>query len=372
MAVRGVYTEAEKKMIADFEKRTSTAFGWAKMPVHVATEESMKRTAQAWDCWNPLWQNDNYAVNTRWGGVIALPMYQDSFLRGAAFPVVPPSIGCLTRWYMGEDWEFFKPVRINDSFRVWRRQPKLVDVTNPDGKGQRKFQLLAGNAKVFNQKDEFVNTHKLYFELTISPEPVKEAEFEADYSYTKEELKYIEKIADEEKVRGGEIRLWEDVKIGEDITPTVIGPTTVWDLIVIMAIGGGLPMREMRKRIPETLVLDPATGVTHADTEWHFSDRQAQLRGEPRAYLSGAVSRLTIARLVTNWMGDDGFLRKFNWRHLARTIIGDTMIARGKVINKRIENGEHLIDLTVWIENVRGNITGAASVTVSLFSKEDI
>jgi hypothetical protein len=284
--------------------------------------------------------------------------------------VVPPSVGFLTRWYVGEDWEFFHPIYPGDIFRVWRKTPKLEDITE-DG-GPRRFKLLASSSRLINQRNELVNTHCLYFELTIDSEPTKVAEFEPDYSYTKEELAYIDHIGDEEEIYGAKIRLWEDVEIGDDLKPTVVGPTTIIDLIAIMGGAGGLPMREIRKRMPDTLVLDPATGVTHADTEWHYSDRQAQLRGEPRAYLSGAVSRVTMARLVSNWMGDDGFIRRFDWRHMARTIIGDTMIARAKVINKRIENGEHLVDLSVWIENVRGNITGAAFATVSLFSKEDI
>jgi hypothetical protein len=40
------------------------------------------------------------------------------------------------------------------------------------------------------------------------------------------------------------------------------------------------------------------------------------------------------------------------------------------VTNKRVENGEHLVDLEVWLENMRGNITEAAAATVSLCPKE--
>ena len=50
--------------------------------------------------------------------------------------------------------------------------------------------------------------------------------------------------------------------------------------------------------------------------------------------------------------------------------LGDAIIGRGKVTNKRVENGEHLVDLDVWLRNMRGNTTEAASATVSLFSKK--
>ena len=119
MAVRGAYTEEEKEMIADFEKKAGAMFGWAKaLPSRVASEESIKNVARAVDCWNPLWSDENYAVNTRWGGIIAPPLYQDTFLRGAFYPVVPPSIGYLTRWYDGEDWDFLTGADAEDMICV--------------------------------------------------------------------------------------------------------------------------------------------------------------------------------------------------------------------------------------------------------------
>ena len=77
-----------------------------------------------------------------------------------------------------------------------------------------------------------------------------------------------------------------------------------------------------------------------------------------------------MGRLVTNWMGDDGFLRKFDWRHMTQSAVGDTLIGRGKVTNKRVEDSEHLVDLRVWLEDIRGYVTEASIVTVSLCSKE--
>jgi acyl dehydratase len=96
----------------------------------------------------------------------------------------------------------------------------------------------------------------------------------------------------------------------------------------------------------------------------------ALFNGEPHAFHFGAFARQVMVRLATNWMGDDGFLREYKWRHLKRTAIGDTLIGKGKVINKYIKNGEHLVDLEIYLENLRGNITEAALATISLFSKE--
>jgi hypothetical protein len=69
-------------------------------------------------------------------------------------------------------------------------------------------------------------------------------------------------------------------------------------------------------------------------------------------------------------MGDDGLMRRFKFRHMNRTHIGDTVIGRGKVINKRVEDGEYLVDLALWLENIRGYVTEPGVATVSLYSKE--
>jgi len=78
-----------------------------------------------------------------------------------------------------------------------------------------------------------------------------------------------------------------------------------------------------------------------------------------------------MCRLITNWIGDDGFVCKFGWRHIWRTPVGDALLINGKVTTKYVDNGEHLFDLSVWCLNLRGTITDMARATVKLLSKED-
>ena len=58
MAIRSVYTEDEKKALAEFEKTADEMTGWAKaLRRRVATEESIQNFANAVDCWNPIWRD---------------------------------------------------------------------------------------------------------------------------------------------------------------------------------------------------------------------------------------------------------------------------------------------------------------------------
>jgi hypothetical protein len=86
-------------------------------------------------------------------------------------------------------------------------------------------------------------------------------------------------------------------------------------------------------------------------------------------------------------MGDDGFIRKFVFRSRGDEIlkdivdlkgdfasaltVGNTNIAKGKVVGKRVENGEHLVDLVMWIADLQDKPSNAAKVTVSLLTKEN-
>lgn len=386
MAIRGVYTEAEQKMLDDANKNMDARVGWYKSPdPMVATEESMLNYAYIIDPKNPLWRDENYARNTRWSSPIAFPTFIERIGIDPTFMSTPPELGYRHMILIGEDYEFFKPIRVNDSFKVWRRRPQIQDVTSLDGKGPRKFAVLIEDFDIINQKDELVSTYKHYTQFTFLPEAPKPYSM-PEYGYTMAELEYIDRIEEEEEIRGANIRYWENVSTGDTLKPIVNGPVTysegvAFNVAVSSGLGHGHYLPPLTKRaslkqdpadpiMVTKFVKDPATGLYYYLGFRHFEDRAAQADGEPRAFLYSALSRHWLCRLVTNWMGDDGFIRKFNYRHMRRNFLGETLIGRGKVINKRVEKDEHLVDLDVWIENMRGNTTEAAAVTVSLLSKE--
>jgi hypothetical protein len=374
MVIRDVYTDAEKELLANFDKEAEKLSGWFKpSKTPVATEDSVKNWAFTVDPWNPLWRDDNYAQYTRWGGIMAAPMYEERFVMKSWHPEVPPDAGYMGNYWWGENWEFFRPIHVNDSFRIWRRRPELGDITSLDGKGVRTFKFVSNDADLFNQEEELVTTFRSYLEIPILPKPPKKAEHVPDYSYTKEELDFIDRTFKAEEMRGARIRYWEDVKVGEELKPVVMGPTTLWDAMVYTAGRGEMelvPMMEIRQRMPHMLALDPATGVTHHGLEFHHADLAAHLRGMAHGILYGVISRQLMVRCVTNWMGDDGFFKRLNWRHMTGTNIGDTIIGHGRVVNKRVEDGEYLVDISVWPENLRGYLAVLGRATVSLPSKE--
>jgi hypothetical protein len=120
-------------------------------------------------------------------------------------------------------------------------------------------------------------------------------------------------------------------------------------------------------------ILDPETGVWHEPSEIHLSDKIAKLIKHPQAVTVMSLWEAILGRVITNWMGNDGFLKKTAFDRLENDILGDTVIGRGRVINKYVQNdGEHVVDIACWLENLRGYITKGGGATVSLLSRENV
>jgi hypothetical protein len=222
------------------------------------------------------------------------------------------------------------------------------------------------------------------------------------YGYSKEEILFLDQLARQTEVRGADIRYWEDVKVGDTLNPVVIGPTNFQD-IGSMGMGGSAPggadtggsvpggmaggrggrTPEEKKPVHQLLekkgvikreeYIQDARGYFYksgGDMMRHWDDVYARAEGEPGAFLWGLMSIKTMTRCITNWMGDDGFVRKYCWRHVTRTMVGDAAFSLGKVTDKRHENGEYLVDIFVYHQDIRGYVVDAAVATVALPSKK--
>jgi hypothetical protein len=100
-------------------------------------------------------------------------------------------------------------------------------------------------------------------------------------------------------------------------------------------------------------------------------DSYAQDIGIPGAYDYGCQRVTWLSHLLTNWIGDDGFLRKLHAELRLFNVIGDTTWLKGKVSKKYIDdNGEYCIDIECWGENQRGEITMPGHATVILPSRD--
>jgi hypothetical protein len=77
-----------------------------------------------------------------------------------------------------------------------------------------------------------------------------------------------------------------------------------------------------------------------------------------------------LCHLLTDWIGDDGWLWKLSVEHRKFNYIGDATWLRGQVVDKRELDGRHEVHLEVRCENQVGEVTSPARAVVLLPTRD--
>lgn len=103
--------------------------------------------------------------------------------------------------------------------------------------------------------------------------------------------------------------------------------------------------------------------------ELHYDKDFAQGMGFPDVLVHGKLKFGFLGQMLTDWMGEEGVLRKLGCNYRGTDSPGGDLICRGKVTNKYVKDGEHLVELEVWTENSSGERTTPGTAIVSLPSR---
>lgn len=188
------------------------------------------------------------------------------------------------------------------------------------------------------------------------------------HPYSEAEIARIRDAYRAERWRGVAPRHWEDVTTGETLPEVVKGPLTVTSIIAFVQGWGSLYVRahglafDLFDRHP-ALGIPNAFAVPEPPERVHWDEAMAQAVGVPGAYDYGPERVAWLGHLVTNWMGDAGFLRRLNARVLRHNLIGDTTWCRGTVTGT--EPGG-VVHLALRADNQRRETTASGSATVVL------
>ena len=100
----------------------------------------------------------------------------------------------------------------------------------------------------------------------------------------------------------------------------------------------------------------------------HYDKEYAKARRFPSAVVNGRLKVAWLIQTITNWIGDEGVLKRISCRHVRADIVGEPVKCKGIVIRKFIEDGEHLVECEIWTENPKAERTtpGKAIVALSL------
>lgn len=101
----------------------------------------------------------------------------------------------------------------------------------------------------------------------------------------------------------------------------------------------------------------------------HEDDEEARRVGLPGAIGMGNLRMVYIHNMLTDWIGEAGWIKKVGLQYRGMNLKNDTVIAKGKVVKKYEQDGEFLVELEIGAENQKGEVTAPGLAIVSLPSR---
>ena len=91
--------------------------------------------------------------------------------------------------------------------------------------------------------------------------------------------------------------------------------------------------------------------------------------GAPGAYDYGPERCSWLTHHITNWMGDDGFLRRAHCQIRRHNPAGDTLFIKGSVTRKFQQDRRQLVEIAQEARNQDDELSATGSAVVELPSR---
>lgn len=371
-----MHGQIQTKEIERLRGRIGTEIVRETMPFYTEiSSDSIRHYAHAIGDDNPLWLDADYARQAGWNNVIGLPsiLYATNNVVSGAVEGMPG----VHAMFAGTDWTWHTPIELGTkiSTKTW-----LKDLVEHETRfaGTSIQQIYAVEFYDHN-KNLIAEADSWCFRTerdSAREEGSKYSDIREPYKYSPEEMAEIAEHYRNEKRRGNTPRYYDDVNVGDEIDPIVKGPYTVTSAVAYMQAWGSYAIRNHRiafeyyDRHPKLAILNPQ-GVPEPPVRVHWDNDFAREVGVPGAYDFGPERISWLSHLLTDWIGDHGFLRKLNAQVRGHNLVGDTTWCRGRVTAKRVADGRALVDCEVWGENQRGKKTVIGTAVVDLPRKGD-
>lgn len=346
----------------------------------LVTRETAARIARGISDLNPLYLDPDYAANSPWKDMIAPPatISWGDMSNGATdgFP------GCHAIW-RGVEFEWNKPIYCEQGYQAasYLTDARLVDSKFAGGKAavqdyETSFKDLDG---------EFVAAYRTSWHRFSRDKAASSSKYKKRdtlHHWTDDELEGVwDEYRNQNFVnkRGGEPLYYEDVNAGDTVPYIIKGPTTMLGKMgfeFTRGAGGWFVGHEMAMELWQSspnLPIRNSENIPEAPILIHYLNDQCQkVLGMPGAYEAGYERLHWYTQLLMSWAGDHGLLRALNLRFDEFHWQGDAIRLYADVVGKRVENGEHLVDLSIRTEShAQQRQTSHGSAVVQLPSKKE-
>jgi acyl dehydratase len=191
-------------------------------------------------------------------------------------------------------------------------------------------------------------------------------------SYTKEDIAEIADQLASEKPRGAEPLYFEDVEIGASVPEIVRGPYTATVAVCFEQAWGGLFVwahgywYDYLRRHPAAAVMN-SYNIPEPPEAVHWDTALAKSVGVPEAYDYGPERISWLSVMLTNWIGDPGFLEELYCEIRRFNLVGDTTYCRARITGKEpAGDARGRVKLDVEALDQRGQVTAKGYAAVLL------
>ena len=315
---------------------------------------------------NPLFTDQEYGKGTRYGcqlapgPIMALVRYPS--VHGAIRPGGYP----LANFISGAAWEFYDVVRVSTKFRTSKVTKEIFE--KPGSRGNLVFMISNNHYWDFHGDllgkcygtQIYVPIQSMGTSRSMDVERLGE-----HMMYERKASQYNQEHIDEavanlegRKRRGAKTLYWEDVEEGDTVGPLVLPPWTLLDQICAAAVnaaaassadapGDEMAFEPMYHRLRKGMNFG---ALTHPVTRWpwtpnaeHQDALLAAYRGQPGPFDFGVQRSQIPQQLLTNWMGDEGFIRRLQVAFRKPVYYADITTYTGTVEKKfkEVQQGEN-------------------------------
>ena len=328
-----------------------------------ATRDNIRHYAHGIGDDNPLWCEPDYANQTRYGGLIALPSFLFATSRVAS-GYVGGLAGVHAMW-AGADWTWHHPVQRNDEIST---ESHLKDLIEHQTKFSGRAIQQIYHVDFFNQDGvKVAECDSWCFRTerdTAREQGTKytEVKTRGEKRYTEEELAEIFQGYADEEIRGATPRYFEDTAVGQKMPLMIKGPMTVTGFIAYAQGWGGLYIRANKlawKQVSRHsgLGIPNRFNIPDCPERVHWEQEFAHKVGAPGAYDYGPERCSWMTHHMTNWIGDDGFLVASKSKIRRHNPEGDTLFFNGSVTDRFEKDGDGFVEVTHEARNQDGEMS---------------
>jgi len=353
----------------------------------------IRRWVQAMHYPNRLHYEDEFAAESRFGGIVAPQSFPVATDDGHG--TAPSCIGRIPQSHMifgGDEWWFHGPRIVAGDLIHNERIPFDFVVKQTKFAGPTCFQR--GDNHYYNDKGDKIATQRSTSiryradlaremgSLTATEDPEwTDAQLVALEGQKFEYIKSLHEL-------GHDKRYWDDVKIGDQLPTRVFGPHSIASLTTewrsyLFTIWCGVHRRTdldmealgfttemagkeqdpvMEKENPEL-----TDGAYIGPSRGHLFPRWARYVGMPRAYGYGASMGTWILDYLAGWAGEWGFIVHSNCAYRGPAFTGDITISNATVTGKLADDqGRSIVQVDFKMTNQLGTTMATAAAEIEL------